>query len=259
MSIDLFCRGKDPGKRPAPHVNLVSQKMGIHEWSYANTPTADKREAVPLVKLERALKDRALEVELGFDPETAFIQAERCLNCDAQTVFSHTLCIECDACADICPTSCISFVENGPEDDLRSRLTVPALNTDQDIYVSATLNTGRVLVKDEDVCLHCGLCAERCPTTAWDMQMFFTTRPRRRLTRWRSNETDQWHQRLRGEVRERERLWFGQRQPLVREGDLSDGHPGQSAQHLSVEHPGPADLVRGEGQFQRVSGSSWRC
>lgn len=172
VSIDLFCRGKDPGERPAPHVNLFSQKMGIHEWSYANTPIADKREAVPLVKLERALKDRALEVELGFDPETAFIQAERCLNCDAQTVFSHTLCIECDACADICPTSCISFVENGAEDDLRGRLTVPALDTDQDIYVSDTLDTGRVLVKDEDVCLHCGLCAERCPTTAWDMQMF---------------------------------------------------------------------------------------
>ncbi len=173
VSIDLFCRGKNPSKRPAPYVNLVSQKMGIHEWSYANAPITDKREAVPLVKLEQALKDRALEVELGFDLESAFIQAERCLNCDAQTVFNPTLCIECDACADICPTDCISFVQNGPEDELRSRLTVPALNTEQDIYVSATLGTGRVLVKDEDVCLHCGLCAERCPTAAWDMQMFF--------------------------------------------------------------------------------------
>lgn len=173
VSIDRFCRGKDLSQRPAPQVRLASQKMGIHEWSYANAPIADKRESVPLVELERALKDRALEVELGFDLETAFIQAERCLNCDAQTVFTSANCIECDACADICPTSCISFVENGPEDELRARLAVPALDPDQDIYVSAKLGTGRVLVKDEDVCLHCGLCAERCPTAAWDMQMFF--------------------------------------------------------------------------------------
>ncbi len=123
--------------------------------------------------LKSALSDRALEVELGFDAETAFIQAERCLNCDAQTVFTASNCIECDACADICPTSCINFIENGPEADLRQRLIVPATNDEQDIFVSEKLNTGRVLVKDEDVCLHCGLCAERCPTAAWDMQMFF--------------------------------------------------------------------------------------
>ena len=172
VSIDLYCNGKDLGRRPPPDVTLVSQRMGIHDWSYANAPIPDKREAVPLVELERALGDRALEVELGFDPETAFIQAERCLNCDSQTVFTAADCIECDACADVCPTSCISFVENGPEDELRGRLTVPALNTGQDIFVSATLGTGKVLVKDEDVCLHCGLCAERCPTAAWDMQMF---------------------------------------------------------------------------------------
>lgn len=173
VSIDLFCQGKDLKQRPAPFVNLVSQKMGIHEWSYDSAPVDDKREAVPLVDLKAALKDRALEVELGFDAETAFVQAERCLNCDAQTVFTPGNCIECDACTDICPTSCISFVENGPEDDLRSRLIVPAQNPEQDIYVSDTLPTGRVLVKDEDVCLHCGLCAERCPTAAWDMQMFY--------------------------------------------------------------------------------------
>jgi NADPH-dependent glutamate synthase beta subunit-like oxidoreductase len=173
VSIDLFCQGEDMHQRPIPYVNLVSQKMGIHEWSYDSTPADDKREAVPLVDLASALKDRALEVELGFDAQTAFVQAERCLNCDAQTVFSPGNCIECDACADICPTSCISFVDNGPEDDLRNRLMVPALNQEQDIYVSDTLQTGRVLVKDEDVCLHCGLCAERCPTAAWDMQMFF--------------------------------------------------------------------------------------
>ena len=172
VSIDLYCQGKDLEVRPAPHVNLVSQKMGIHEWSYDSAPVNDKRQAVPLVDLEKALKDRALEVELGFDAATAFVQAERCLNCDAQTVFTPDLCIECDACADICPTSCISFVPNGPEDDLRMSLAVPARNTEQDIYVSDTLETGKVLVKDEDVCLHCGLCAERCPTAAWDMQMF---------------------------------------------------------------------------------------
>ncbi len=172
VSVDLYCQGKDLSQRPAPYVNLISQKMGIHEWSYDSAPVDDKREAVPLVELKAALKDRALEVELGFDAETAFIQAERCLNCDAQTVFTPGNCIECDACADICPTSCINFIENGTEEDLRGRLAVPANNEEQDIYVSDKLETGRVLVKDEDVCLHCGLCAERCPTAAWDMQMF---------------------------------------------------------------------------------------
>ena len=172
VSIDLYCQGKDLHQRPPPHVNLVSQKMGIHEWSYDSAPVDDKREAVPLVDLNKALKDRALEVELGFDLEAAFVEAERCLNCDAQTVFTADNCIECDACADICPTSCISFLENGPESDLRQRLAVPASNAEQDIFVSEKLETGRVLVKDEDVCLHCGLCAERCPTAAWDMQMF---------------------------------------------------------------------------------------
>ena len=172
VSIDLFCQGKDLSQRPPPHVNLVSQKMGIHEWSYDSAPADDKREAVPLVDLKKALKDRALEVELGFDTKSAFIEAERCLNCDAQTVFTAENCIECDACADICPTSCINFVQNGTEDDLRQRLAVPASNVEQDIYVSGELETGKVLVKDEDVCLHCGLCAERCPTAAWDMQLF---------------------------------------------------------------------------------------
>nr|WP_275411565.1 4Fe-4S dicluster domain-containing protein [Shimia biformata] len=146
--------------------------MGIHEWSYDSVPVDDKREAVPLVDLKKALADRALEVELGFDAQTAFVQAERCLNCDVQTVFTTENCIECDACADICPTSCISFVENADEPELRARLLVPAENPEQDIFVSDDLKTGKVLVKDEDVCLHCGLCAERCPTAAWDMQRF---------------------------------------------------------------------------------------
>jgi NADPH-dependent glutamate synthase beta subunit-like oxidoreductase/ferredoxin len=173
VSIDLYCRGADLKVRPAPDVTLVSQKMGIHEWSYDSEPVDGKREAVPLVELEKALKNRALEVELGFDLETAFKQAERCLNCDAQTVFVPSNCIECDACADICPTTCISFIENAPEPELRKNLLVPATNEEQPIYVSEKLKTGKVLVKDEDVCLHCGLCAERCPTAAWDMQKFF--------------------------------------------------------------------------------------
>ena len=172
VSIDLYCNGQDLEDRPPPNVTLISQKMGIHEWSYDSIPVDDKREAVPLVALEKALGDRDLEVELGFDPQTAFVQAERCLNCDAQTVFTAPNCIECDACADICPTSCINFVENDTEEALRPRLMVPAENTEQDLYVSDTLPTGKVLVKDEDVCLHCGLCAERCPTAAWDMQLF---------------------------------------------------------------------------------------
>lgn len=175
VSIDLYCNGQDLEDRPPPNVTLISQKMGIHEWSYDSIPPVDdKREAVPLVALEKALGgNRDLEVELGFDPpETAFVQAERCLNCDAQTVFTAPNCIECDACADICPTSCINFVENDTEDALRPRLMVPADNPEQDLYVSDTLATGKVLVKDEDVCLHCGLCAERCPTAAWDMQLF---------------------------------------------------------------------------------------
>lgn len=172
VSIDLFCQGKDLAVRPPPDVTLVSQKMGIHEWSYDSIPIDDKREAVPLVDLKAALKSKTLEVELGFDLDTAFVQAERCLNCDAQTVFTEANCIECDACTDVCPTSCISFVDNAPEPELRQSLLVPAENPDQDIYVSDSLETGKVLVKDEDVCLHCGLCAERCPTAAWDMQMF---------------------------------------------------------------------------------------
>jgi len=173
VSIDLFCSGRKLTDRPAPHVNLLSQKMGIHEWSYDSEITNDKRAAVPLVELGKALKRRDLEVELGFDAAEALIQAERCLNCDVQTVFTDENCIECDACADICPTSCINFVANGPEPDLRDRLAVPATNIEQPLFISETLNSGKVLVKDEDVCLHCGLCAERCPTAAWDMQRFF--------------------------------------------------------------------------------------
>ena len=172
VSIDLFCRGEDVAKRPAPNVNLASQKMGVHEWSYDNAVETDPRYIVPLAPLEQSLNDRKMEVELGFDTATGYKEAERCLNCDMQTVFDEVRCIECDACVDICPTDCISFVANGPQDKLRGRLSAPAGNLAQELYVSTDLPTGRVMVKDEDVCLHCGLCAERCPTTAWDMQKF---------------------------------------------------------------------------------------
>lgn len=173
VSIDLFCSGKDLKQRPAPHVNLVSQKMGIHEWSYDSLVVTDQRYSVPQADKKVTLSDRKKEVELGFDMPTGFKEAQRCLNCDVQTVFTENKCIECDACMDICPTSCITFTENGEETDLRARLKAPATNHGQDLLVSAPLKTSRVMIKDENVCLHCGLCAERCPTSAWDMQKFF--------------------------------------------------------------------------------------
>ncbi len=172
ISIDRFCQGRDVADRPPPLVNLVSQKMGIHEWSYDNDVALDQRFKVPMRDPMIAMKSIRVEVELGFDKRLGYLEAERCLNCDIQTVFTDTLCIECDACVDICPMDCISFTENGDEEELRPRLRVPALNEEQDLYVSGSLGTGRVMVKDEDVCLHCGLCAERCPTGAWDMQKF---------------------------------------------------------------------------------------
>jgi len=172
ISIDLFCSGKSVTKRPSPRTNLVSQKMGVHEWSYDNQIADDQRYVVPLAELEKSLKDRKMEVELGFDDQVAWHEAQRCLNCDAQTVFIESKCIECDACTDICPTDCINFIDNAKESTLRENLRIPATNLEQDLYVSAKLPTKRVMVKDENVCLHCGLCAERCPTAAWDMQQF---------------------------------------------------------------------------------------
>jgi formate dehydrogenase beta subunit len=172
VSIDRFLQGEDITLRPAPMTNLMSTKMGIHEWSYHNEVSADTRFRVPWAKAELALASIRVEVELGFDAATAFKEASRCLNCDVQTVFNRQTCIECDACVDICPMDCITFTANGDESDLRTRLKAPSTNISQDLYVSGTLKTGRVMVKDEDVCLHCGLCAERCPTGAWDMQKF---------------------------------------------------------------------------------------
>lgn len=173
ISVDLYCQGKDLNDRPQPHINLMSTKMGIHEWSYGNAINHDNRFVVPLADKKLTLSNLKKEVELGFDLQTAFKEAERCLNCDVQTVFTEDKCIECDACRDICPTKCINFTENEEvESDLRNKLIIPAINDSQDILVSDILKTGRVMVKDEDVCLHCGLCAERCPTAAWDMKKF---------------------------------------------------------------------------------------
>ena len=173
ISIDKFCNSEDLKQRPAPMSNLMSQKMGIHEWSYDNAVSNDQRYKVPLKDQKIALKNIKVEVELGFDPKLALSEAQRCLNCDAQTVFEPKLCIECDACVDICPMDCITFTENEEESVLRTLLKAPAKNLTQDIYIADGLKTGRIMAKDEDVCLHCGLCAERCPTGAWDMQKFF--------------------------------------------------------------------------------------
>jgi formate dehydrogenase beta subunit len=172
VSIDMMLNGEDITVRPLPAVEVVSQKMGIHEWSYDNEISPDRRFRVPLRDKVIALKDIKAEVELGFDYGLALKEAERCLNCDIQTVFTASLCIECDACVDICPMDCITFTADGPEAELRSRLQAPALNLSQDIYVANGLKTGRIMAKDEDVCLHCGLCAERCPTGAWDMKKY---------------------------------------------------------------------------------------
>ncbi len=172
VSIDRFLNGEDIHQRPDPLTNLMSQKMGIHEWSYDNDTSNDLRFKVPWAKAEIALASIKVEVELGFDVATAFKEAHRCLNCDVETVFNEATCIECDACVDICPMDCITFTVNGEESDLRERLQAPAHNKDQALYVSAELKTGHIMTKDEDVCLHCGLCAERCPTGAWDMQKF---------------------------------------------------------------------------------------
>jgi NADPH-dependent glutamate synthase beta subunit-like oxidoreductase/ferredoxin len=171
ISIHKYCQGEVLTDRLPIGVNLASQKMGMHEWSYSNDYDPAARRLMPHVDLKQRFKKLDIEVELGFSFEQTLQEVERCLNCDIQTVFAADLCIECDACLDICPVNCLTITENGDEADLRSRLAAPAQNLDQALYVSAGLpHTARVMVKDEDLCVHCGLCAERCPTGAWDMQ-----------------------------------------------------------------------------------------
>jgi formate dehydrogenase beta subunit len=171
ISIHRHCQGESPAERLPPGVNLQSRKMGMHEWSYSNDYAPHERRLMPHVSLKERFKKLDIEVELGFTAEQVAQEVQRCLNCDVQTVFTAKLCIECDACLDICPVDCLTITANGPEAQLRGRLKVPARNLTQPLYVSAALpQTSRVMVKDEDLCVHCGLCAERCPTAAWDMQ-----------------------------------------------------------------------------------------
>jgi ferredoxin len=166
-----YCQSQDLKDRLPPGVNLSSQKMGMHEWSYSNDYDPAARRLMPHVDLKERFKKIDIEVELGFTVEQTVQEVERCLNCDIQTVFITSLCIECDACVDICPVNCLTMTANGDEADLRTRLSAPAENLEQSLYVSEGLTqTHRVMVKDEDLCVHCGLCAERCPTGAWDMQ-----------------------------------------------------------------------------------------
>jgi NADPH-dependent glutamate synthase beta subunit-like oxidoreductase len=173
ISMHKYCNGEDINDRLAMGMNLSSAKMGIHEWAYSNDYDIAERRLMPHIDLKERFKNLNLEVELGFTAEQAVQEVERCMNCDIQTVFTAKLCIECDACVDVCPVNCLTITQNGDEVDLRTRLTAPAENLTQDLYVSDGLpQTGRVMVKDEDVCVHCGLCAERCPTAAWDMQKF---------------------------------------------------------------------------------------
>ena len=173
ISIHSYCQGQSLLERPEYGMNLVSQKMGLHSWSYGAEYDASQRAKMNHVDLVERFKALEVEVELGFDAEQTAVEVERCLNCDIQTHFSAPLCIECDACIDVCPVYCLTITDSGSEEDLRNRLTAPAENTDQDLYVSEELpQTARIMVKDEDLCVHCGLCAERCPTAAWDMAKF---------------------------------------------------------------------------------------
>ncbi len=171
ISIDKYCRESPLTERLPRGVNLQSAKMGIHEWSYSNDFDPAARRIMPHVDLKRRFRKLDIEVELGFTAEQVITEVERCLNCDIQTVFTDNLCIECDACIDICPVDCLTIAPNADEDTLKQNLKAPVLEPSQPLFVSGPLkHTARVMVKDENLCVHCGLCAERCPTAAWDMQ-----------------------------------------------------------------------------------------
>jgi ferredoxin len=173
ISIHRHCTGEPVEERPPVGMNLASQKMGLSEWSYHNDYNPSTRQKMQHVDLTRRFENLHLEVELGFTAEQTAREVQRCLNCDIETDFTASLCIECDACIDVCPVQCLTITEDGDEEEVRARLSAPAVNPEQALFVSELLpQTGRVMLKDEDVCVHCGLCAERCPTAAWDMQKF---------------------------------------------------------------------------------------
>ncbi len=173
ISIDNYCQGVPVTERPLHGMNLISQKMGMSEWSYHNDYNPAVRQKMKHVDLTRRFEQLNIEVELGFSAEQTAREVQRCLNCDIETVFVEPRCIECDACIDVCPLLCLTIARDGGEENLRQHLSAPALNITQDLYASAPLpQTGRLMLKDEDLCVHCGLCAERCPTAAWDMQKF---------------------------------------------------------------------------------------
>ena len=173
ISIHNYSQDLPVTDRPPQGMTLKSTKMGLHEWSYSNNFDPVQRQKMIHVDLPARFSSLTMEVELGFTAEQTAAEVQRCLNCDVQTHFTDSLCIECDACIDICPVDCLAIVPNADEGELRSVIRAPALNTEQPLYVSGALKqTARVMVKDENVCVHCGLCAERCPTYAWDMRKF---------------------------------------------------------------------------------------
>ena len=178
ISIHNYCQGVPLTERPAPGMTLASTKMGLHEWAYSNNYNSAQRQKMAHVDLPVRFASMSTEVEKGFTAEQTRAEVERCLNCDMETHFIDSLCIECDACIDICPVDCLTITPNADEPDLRTRFAAPAENLDQPLFVSGQLKqTGRVMLKDENVCLHCGLCAERCPTYAWDMRKFMLQIP----------------------------------------------------------------------------------
>ena len=178
ISIHQHCQGLPVEERPPYGQNLVSVKMGLHEWSYSNDYDEARRQGMRYADLQQRLASMEVEAEMGFDVERACREAERCLNCDVQTYFTDKLCIECDACIDVCPLDCLTITQDGEEDDVRPRLTAPAENLDQPLFASGPLpHTGRIMFKDENLCIHCGLCAERCPTAAWDMRKSTLLKP----------------------------------------------------------------------------------